>query len=270
MTGPRVRREETKTMRHTLRAAGAALAVLTLGAAAGAQTPAAAPGEGPIDISADRGEVFDREGRLVYEGDVNVIRGATRLRADRIEAFFTRREGGGFGPVQRIVATGEVFYVTLAEIARGDEGVYDLDAGTVTLTGSVVLTQGCNVSTGERLVAQIDGGAARLSGGNGDDGAGRVRSVFFENPEEEDGAVPEPSECPLPEIPGDGPRPFEPEPDEAGPARDGDEDGEDRGQAGDEPESDPGAGPEDTPDDETGSAPAGPPEDDGPEDDARG
>lgn len=209
MTGPGARREESKTMKQTLGAAGAALAALALCAAAGAQTPANQAGEGPIDISAERGEVFDREGRLVYEGDVNVIRGDTRLRADRIEAFFTPREGGGFGPVQRIVATGEVFYITPAEIARGDEGVYDLEAGTVTLTGSVVLTQGCNVSTGERLVAQIDGGAARLSGANGGDGRGRVRSVFFENPEETDGAAPEPSECPLPDIPGDGPRAFE-------------------------------------------------------------
>ncbi|MEQ8404771.1 MAG: LptA/OstA family protein [Oceanicaulis sp.] len=186
--------------------AGLAAALCLAAAASGQQ---AAPGEGPIDISAERGEVFDREGRLFYEGDVNVIRGEARLRADRVEGYFAPRPGGGFGPIRRIVATGNVFYVTPDEIARGDEGVYDLEAGTITLEGSVVLTQGCNVSTGERLVADLDGGSARLTGGGSGDSQ-RVRSVFFEDPEDE-GAVPEPGSCPQPTIPGDGPRPFEPQ-----------------------------------------------------------
>lgn len=191
-------------MKHLIAAGAAALA---LSPAAFGQTAPMTPGQGPVDISADRGEVFDREGRLVYQGDVNVVRGDARLRADRVEAFFTRRENGGFGPIQRIIAEGEVYYVTPEEIARGDQGIYDLEAGTIELTGSVVLTQGCNVSTGERLVADLDGGAVRLSGG-GSGASERVRSVFFEDPEEGE-AVPAPGECPQPDIPGDGPEPFE-------------------------------------------------------------
>ncbi|MGJ3231745.1 MAG: LptA/OstA family protein [Oceanicaulis sp.] len=186
--------------------AGSAAAI-ALAASALAQS---APGQGPIDISADNLDGYDREGRVVYSGDVNALRGDTRLRSDRLEVLFTPREGaGGFGDIRRIIATGDVFYVTPQEIARGDRGVYDLEAGTITLEGSVVLTQGCNVSTGERLVADLDGGSARLSGG----GAGesqRVRSVFFEDSETR-AAAPAPGECPDPVIPGDGPRPFEPQ-----------------------------------------------------------
>ena len=179
----------------------AVAAVLTFSAPLAAQERAA-PGEGPLDISADRGEVFDAEGRVVYSGDANVIRGGTRLRADRVEAFFSRAEGGGFSDLQRIVAVGEVFYVTEREIARGDRGVYDLTEGRIVLTGSVVLTQGCNVSTGERLEVDLDGGAARLTGGGENE---RVRSVFFD--EDETGS--QPRDCPPPTIPGDGPVPFE-------------------------------------------------------------
>lgn len=160
-----------------------------------------APGEGPLDISADRGEVFDAEGRVVYTGDANVVRGGTRLRADRIEAFFTRTGNGGFSDLQRILAEGEVFYVTEREIARGDQGVYDLVEGVITLTGSVVLTQGCNVSTGERLIVNIDSGAAQLSGGGENQ---RVRSVFFD-----DDATASQDDCPPPTIPGRGPVAFE-------------------------------------------------------------
>lgn len=169
-----------------------------------AQEAAQAPGEGPIDISADRGEVFDTEGRLVYTGDVNVVRGDTRLRADRVEAFFNRQDGGGFSDLQRIVATGEVYYVTANEIARGNEGVYDLVTRQITLTGDVVLTQGCNVSTGERLDADLDGGAARLSGGASNQ---RVRSVFFDD----NTTATDPRDCPEPVVPGAGPRPFDTE-----------------------------------------------------------
>jgi lipopolysaccharide export system protein LptA len=180
----------------------AALALALGGAGFAAQDAAPAPGQGPLDISADRGEVFDQEGRVVYTGDVNVTRGDSRLRADRVEAFFNRAEGGGFSDLRRIVAVGEVFYVTPAEIARGDRGVYDLETGMITLTGAVVLTQGCNVSTGQELVASLDGGAARLTGGDDQE---RVRSVFFD----EDEAGSDPADCPPPTIPGDGPSPFD-------------------------------------------------------------
>jgi len=186
-------------IRITLAAAAAALALAAPGLAQ------SAPGQGPLDISADRGEVFDAEGRLVYTGDVNVVRGETRLRADRVEAFFNRSEGGGFGDLQRIEAQGEVYYVTPTEIARGDRGIYDLVAGQITLTGEVVLTQGCNVSTGQRLVADLEGGSARLTGGEGGGDDQRVRSVFFDTP---DGEAAEPRDCPQPTIPGRGPRPF--------------------------------------------------------------
>lgn len=165
-----------------------------------------------IDISADDSEVFDDEGRLVYRGDVNILRGDARLRADEVVAYYTRQSGEGLAgraSIQRIVAAGDVFYVTPAEIARGDRGVYDLEAGTIELTGSVVLTQGCNVSTGERLIANIDGGGARLSGG--ESSGGRVRSVFFDDPQAEPGAAPAQADCPTPEIPGDGPEPFVPD-----------------------------------------------------------
>lgn len=171
--------------------------------AAPAQTAAQAPAPSPVaplDISARNSEMLDPQGRLVYWGDVNLIRGDERLRADRVEAFFERRASGGTGQLRRVVATGEVFYVRAGEVARGDSGVYDLEAGTITLIGSVVLTQGCNVSTGDRLDADIDGGIARLSSGEG----GRVRSIFFTGPEAEQAA----GNCPLPAVPGDGPRPF--------------------------------------------------------------
>jgi len=161
-------------------------------------------GEGPVDISADDFEAFDAQGMGVYTGDVNVVRGNVRLRADRLEAYYVRRETGG-PELQRIVAEGDVFYITEDEIARGDRGTYDLTEEVIELMGSVVLTQGCNVSTGEYLHAELANGVARLEGG--ENSSGRVRSVFFTD---DDAAAAQSSQdCPQPVIPGDGPRPYE-------------------------------------------------------------
>lgn len=191
-----------------------AFAVLALAAsslfaapAALAQTGAISPpGDGPLDISADDLDVFDRENRIVYSGDVNAVRGDTRLRADRIEVFFEPAAGAGFGSVTRMHATGEVFYVTPTEVIRADRGVYDFSEGQIVLTGGVVLTQGCNVSTGERLTANLDTGVSQLAGS--EEEGQRVRSVFFP---ERDGEAPAVAveDCPSPAIPGEGPQPFQ-------------------------------------------------------------
>ena len=188
-----------------------ALLALAAAAPAAAQVGAlGAPGDGPLDISANDLEVFDQENRVVYSGDVNAIRGTARLRADRIEVFFLPGGGTGFGAVQRMRATGDVFYVTATEIARADEGIYEIADERIVLTGDVVLTQGCNVSTGQRLTANLATGVSELAGATGQAGETRVRSVFFPDGEEEEGAEPVVREdCPVPEIPGDGPQPFE-------------------------------------------------------------
>lgn len=197
-------------MKTTLLAAAlvsAGLAFASALAPAMAQVGAlSAPGDGPLDVSANDLEVFDQENRVVYSGDVNATRGTARLRADRIEVFFEPSVGGGFGEVQRMLATGDVYYITPTEVARADRGTYDIQTSMITLNGNVILTQGCNVSTGERLTANLETGVSEL--GTGGQAGQRVRSVFYPG---QDGQTPQPQgeDCPLPRVPGAGPQPFE-------------------------------------------------------------
>ena len=93
----------------TLRILIAALLAAPLLVTAPALAQSIGPGEGPADISADRSELFDAQGLVVYSGDVNVVRGGVRLRADRLEAYYVRRDTGG-RELRRIVAEGEVFW----------------------------------------------------------------------------------------------------------------------------------------------------------------
>lgn len=179
--------------------APAALAALLLGSAAAAQ-PA-----GYTDVSAQDAEYDEEAGIGRLRGDVNVIQDGTRLRADEADVYFSTAEGGA-REITRVDARGEVFYVTAAEIARGDRGSYDVATETVTLIGDVVITQGCNVSTGQRLVSNMQTGVSQLYGSADGSGGGRVRSLFVSG----DQARAETGDCPRPEIPGDGPIAFEP------------------------------------------------------------
>ncbi|WP_304614203.1 LptA/OstA family protein, partial [Paracoccus sp. (in: a-proteobacteria)] len=56
------------------------------------------------------------------------------------------------------------------DAAEAAEAVYDVAAGSVLLTGDVLLTQGSNVLAGERMTVDLATGAAQVQG--------RVRSVL--------------------------------------------------------------------------------------------
>lgn len=177
----------------TLAQLGLALPLVLILVIPGAKAQNAVPDF--IDISSDRQEILDQDDRALFIGNVNAVRGDTRLRADEAEAFIARNPQTGQRRIERIVARNDVFYITPTETARGDHGVYEVDSEIITLTGSVVLTQGCNVSTGEELVVNLRTGVSRLTAGSG-----RVRSLFFSDGGED--AAAQRAQCPAPPVPG--------------------------------------------------------------------
>ncbi|MAL11226.1 MAG: OstA family protein [Maricaulis sp.] len=167
------------------------MTLLALGAALTAAPVAEAQigrSGGPLDVQARQMDVFDEEGRILLRGEVDVIQGDTRLAADEIEIFYTPGGGGatsgGFGDIRNIVATGNVFYVTPLERARGNRGVYEAETDTVTLTGDVVLTRCENVITTTRFVTNLTTGNSSF---DGQESGGRVRAVLF-NEDEQSGS----------------------------------------------------------------------------------
>ena len=178
-----------------LRACAAARVALVLAAlTSGALTSSALAQIGdsrlPLDIEADHSELFNPENRAVWTGNVNVVQGTSSLRADRIEVFFDGQSTGSgptgnLGNIERIVATGNVFYTTPEQRARGDRGVYLLAEETITLTGDVVITQGEDVFTATRFVTDLVTGNSSF--GEAGDGE-RVRMVIHPRGNEETAA----------------------------------------------------------------------------------
>ena len=149
---------------------------------------------GPIQIEADQLDFIDSEARAVYIGNVDAIQGDARIRAERLTIYFEQRSedgssatalGGNVGDVQRLVAEGEVYYLTPSERARGDRGVYDYEADTITLTGNVTVTRGENVIAGDQLVVDLANGRSTVTSEGRTQGT-RVRTVIITDASEEE------------------------------------------------------------------------------------
>ncbi|HVZ99335.1 MAG TPA: LptA/OstA family protein [Caulobacterales bacterium] len=162
---------------------------LTLAAGAMAAAAFASPAHaqlsesgGPVSYSADNLEYFDGDRRLVLTGDVDVVQGDARLRADRLTLYFkqappeqAQAQGGlGAGDIERMVADGEVYYVRPTQSARGNHAVYETASDSVTFSGNVVVASDANVVRGDTLVLHIGSKQTVIRPGAGQ----RVRGVF--------------------------------------------------------------------------------------------
>lgn len=136
----------------------------------------------PIAIDADKLQVFDKEQRAVYSGNVVVVQGETTMKAAHMTVFYERNNqeaqatenvGGGPGGAQlkRVEAKGDVVIVSKDQVARGDTGTLDRENDRMILTGNVSLSQGDNITKGEKLFYNLSTGVATVDGG-------RVRSLL--------------------------------------------------------------------------------------------
>jgi lipopolysaccharide export system protein LptA len=174
-----------------------ALAVVGGSAPAGAQTAgkdrAAFGGLGankePINIDADRLDVFDKESRAVFAGNVVAVQGDTTMKCTTLTVFYEQNrerggtaarpaasttQGAGDNAIKKIDCKGPVTIVSKTQVATGDNATFDRVANRVFLLGNVALTDGPNVTRGERIVYDLNSGVANVETGPG----GRVKALF--------------------------------------------------------------------------------------------
>ena len=137
----------------------------------------------PIEIESDRLEVRDNDRVAVFDGNVSVVQGATRLRSGTMTVHYaagSAAAAGGSGDIERIEVGGGVHVSTAAQVATGDQASFDMRSETLVVTGrEVVLTEGSNVIMGCRLTVQMGSGLAKLDGcGGSGGGSGRVRMLL--------------------------------------------------------------------------------------------
>ena len=155
------------------------------GIQAGAQVIAGHNSNAPVNYSADRIELQDRQNRVVLSGGVDITQGGLRLQAARTQVNYT---DAGSLRIQRITATGGVTVTRGSERAAGDVAVYDFNRRIITLAGNVRLNRGGDTLNGGRLVidlrsgiSSVDGrasGSSSVTGSTGGSGSGRVSGSF--------------------------------------------------------------------------------------------
>ena len=124
----------------------------------------------PVNITAAKLDYFDKEQKLVYTGDVVATQGDSRLKASALVIYLLPKEDGaasgttGNTQVRRMEAAGPVTMTSKDQVGTGESGIYEKGDNKVTLIGNVVLTQGPNVTKGDKLVYDLTTAQAHVSG----------------------------------------------------------------------------------------------------------
>lgn len=105
----------------------------------------------PVQVSADKLEVSNKEQRATYTGHAKAIRDTTTMTCERLIV-----EYGADHEVTRILARGNVEATDADRWARGDEADYDNATGTLVLRGNPVARQGKREVLGQ-LVTFVTG-----------------------------------------------------------------------------------------------------------------
>jgi len=183
----------TRALLVLLFAATPALAASTAWAA---PPPAASPlmskhdSNAPINISADKFMADSNAKTGIWTGNVVVIQSDMRMRANSVRLNVT---GNDNKPDKIFASGGVVVDSPNSGTVTGDDGVYDVVAHTVTMSGKqVVLTKNKDVMRGTLLTVNLDTGKATLGAGrtpggpNAPEGSGatggRVQGVFTPPP----------------------------------------------------------------------------------------
>ncbi len=165
------------------RGTAAAVAAIALALAVGAARAQIEPGPTydtslPIEITADSLDVENARQVATFRGNVDAVQGELNLRADQLIVYY-RSESNNQNSIRLIEAEGNVFLSSPTEMAQGEKGVYNVDADTIELIGSVILTRGDNVIRGDRLVMNLSTGQSKVvSDTAASGGQGRVKALF--------------------------------------------------------------------------------------------
>ena len=151
-------------MRH---AALVTLAGLLALCAAPAQAQFSAGAGGNISLEAD--DAVSEGGVTTLTGQVDARQDDVRILADKMVIYSKSGGGGGApslgtagGDIERIIATGNFYYITPEQNVRGDKGVYTAASDSFEVTGNVVLVQDGSVVRGNKLIYDLGTQRARV------------------------------------------------------------------------------------------------------------
>ena len=114
----------------------------------------------PVEVTADSLAVNQKNSTAVFTGNVLIGQGEMRLAAPRVLVVYLEDQSG----IERMEATGGVTLVSGDDAAEATAADYNIRTGLIELHGDVLLVQGPNAITAQRMFVDTKAGTARMSG----------------------------------------------------------------------------------------------------------
>ncbi|WP_322788025.1 lipopolysaccharide transport periplasmic protein LptA [Shimia gijangensis] len=116
--------------------------------------------EQPVEITSDSLSLNQNDGTALFKGNVLIIQGSMRISAPEVLVIYNQETSG----IDRLEATGRVLLVKEKDAAEADRADYNISAGTVVMTGDVLLTQGPNTLNSNKMTVDLNTGSAEMEG----------------------------------------------------------------------------------------------------------
>lgn len=123
----------------------------------------------PVELSADKLTVNQADGSANFAGNVQIGQGSMRISAKNVRVEYATG-AGSTGEISRLFASGGVTLVNGAEAAEARQATYTISTGNVVMVGNVILTQGQNALSAEKLIVDLKSGTGTMEG--------RVKSII--------------------------------------------------------------------------------------------
>ena len=146
----------------------------------------------PVSIDADKLVYYDKERKAIYSGNVVVVQGDTKMTCSVMTVFLDRSPTPAAGApdsahassppgsgLKRMEATGPVTVISKSQVATGDNAIYDKLENKVQLIGHVTLSDGQNITKGDKLTYDLKTSQATIDTGGSK--SGRVHGQFLPN-----------------------------------------------------------------------------------------
>lgn len=146
----------------------------------------------PIQIEANQLDIYDKENKAIFSGNVVVVQGVTTMKTKLLKVFYQNRTGkvvpnqnnNKNKSIKRLEASGGVVVVTSTDnqAASADFATFKMATQMIIMCGSVVVSQGKNIMKGEQLEVNLETRESRFVANNNckvsKDG-GRVKGILF-------------------------------------------------------------------------------------------
>jgi lipopolysaccharide export system protein LptA len=146
----------------------------------------------PIQITADRLDMYNKQHLVVFSGNAKAVQGSQEIKADSIYLHYKKDPTGQAGArgdvrggdLEKIEAKGSVIIMDDRRTVTGSEAVFYRGDQKIVITGNAMMREGENVVHGERITVLLEENRGIIEGAKGS----RVTATVY--PKESKGKTP--------------------------------------------------------------------------------